>query len=199
MASIKSELIERIFEMLGQGVHERVEVHIAGSVPTLIKGFTFRPTQDIDFVNEVPAEIRKQKDVLKKIDEAYGLSLGHVQSHYLPANWKNRRHYFGDFGGLRVYMVDAYDIFVSKLSSKQPKHRQDLEVMAQNLDKEKIKQRLLEDGRIFLTTPFISAQIEENWRFIFREPLSAEKAISEGSQPYEEQKSQETRRKRKKK
>jgi hypothetical protein len=172
--SVKSEVIERIFELLGRGVPERVEVYIAGSIPTLIKGLTFRPTQDIDFVNEVPAEIRRQRDVLQRIDESYGLSLGHVQSHYLPANWQSRRHYFGDFGGLRVYMVDEYDIFVSKLSSKQPKHTQDLEVMSRNLDKEKIKQRLLEDGRIFMSTPFLREQIEENWRFIFRESLSAD-------------------------
>jgi hypothetical protein len=125
--------------------------------------------------------------------------MGHVQSHYLPANWQSRRRYFGDFGGLRVYMVDEYDIFVSKLSSKQAKHRQDLEVMAPNLDKEKIKQRLLEDGKIFLATPFLGDQIEENWRFIFREPLSAEKSASEEPQPPDEQKSPEMKNKRKKK
>jgi len=175
VASIKSDLIERIFELLGRGVPERVEVHIAGSVPTLIKGLTFRPTQDIDIVNEVPAEIRRQKDVLRTIVDSYGLSLGHVQSHYLPANWQNRRHYFGEFGGLRVYMVDEYDIFVSKLSSKQAKHKQDLEVLAGKLDKELIKRRLKEDGKVFLTNSFLRPQIEENWRFIFREPLNFEK------------------------
>jgi Nucleotidyltransferase of unknown function (DUF6036) len=174
VVSIKSEVVERIFELLGQSVPERVEVHIAGSIPTLIKGLTFRPTQDIDFVNEVPQQIRRQRDILKRIDESYGLSMGHVQSHYLPANWQNRRRYFGDFGGIRVYMVDEYDIFVSKLSSKQPKHLQDLEVMAQNLDKDGIKRRLFDDGKIFLATPFLGDQIKENWRFIFREPLFAE-------------------------
>ncbi len=194
VASVKSEVVERIFELLGQGVPERVEVHIAGSIPTLIKGLTFRPTQDIDFVNEVPAEIRRQRDVLQRIDESYGLSMGHVQSHYLPANWQSRRHYFGDFGGLRVYMVDEYDIFVSKLSSKQPKHRQDLEVMAPNLEKDKIKRRLFDDGKIFLATPFLSEQIKENWRFIFREPLSAE-----APEPQVEKKAAETPKKRKRK
>jgi Nucleotidyltransferase of unknown function (DUF6036) len=196
VASIKSDLIERIFETLGRGIVERVEVHIAGSVPTLIKGLTFRPTQDIDFVNEVPAEIRRQGDTLKRIEESYGLSLGHVQSHYLPANWQTRRRFFGDFGGLRVYMVDEHDIFVSKLSSKQGKHRQDLEVMAQTMDKEKIKQRLLQDGKIFLDTPFLRIQIEENWRFIFREPLFAEQ-ISQT--PEAEPRATVAKRKRKKK
>ena len=91
-------------------------------------------------------------------------------------------------------MVDEYDIFVSKLSSKQPKHRQDLEVMAPNLEKDKIKRRLFDDGRIFLATPFLSEQIKENWRFIFREPLSAE-----APEPQVEKKAPETTKKRKRK
>src|SRR5947209_2067287 len=36
VTAVKSEVVERIFELLGQGVPERVEVHIAGSIPTLI-------------------------------------------------------------------------------------------------------------------------------------------------------------------
>jgi hypothetical protein len=198
VTSIKSDLVERIFELLGQGVPKRVEVHIAGSAPTLIKGLTFRPTQAIDFVKEVPAEIRRQKDVLQRIVDSYGLSLDHVQSRYLPANWQKRRHYFGEFGGLRVWMVDEYDIFVSKLSSKQDRHKQDLEVMASKLDKETVRQRLLEDGKIFLDTPFIRSQIEVNWRFIFREPLFPLEPPSAATQP-QKQRTPASGRKRKKK
>src|SRR5262249_15476666 len=48
--------LEQIFTLLGECVHDRVEVNIAGSIPTLIEGLTARPTDDIDIVNEVPAE-----------------------------------------------------------------------------------------------------------------------------------------------
>ena len=54
MDSIDSTRIRRIFDLLGRGIHGRVEVHIAGSIPTLIKGLTVRPTGDIDLVDEVP-------------------------------------------------------------------------------------------------------------------------------------------------
>jgi len=57
-------------------------------------------------VDEVPAEIRKQRAVLRKIQSDYGLSLGHVQSHYLPIGWQDRRRFLGNFGRLRVYLVD---------------------------------------------------------------------------------------------
>jgi len=172
--SIGSPQVRQIFDMLGRRIHGPVEVHIAGSIPTLIKGLTSRPTADIDFVDDVPLEIRRQRAVLRKIEAEFGLTLGHVQSHYLPANWQDRRHWLGDFGGLRVYVVDEYDIFVSKLSSKHEKHQSDLRVLALKLDKATARRRLLADGRAFLNDPSLRPQIEENWRFIFQEPLDAE-------------------------
>ncbi len=180
VANVTREQIEQILELLGHPIHERVEINIAGSIPTLLEGLTFRPTDDIDFVNEVPKEIRKQKAAVDQIKTKYGLLLGHVQSHYLPANWMSRRQYLGDFGGIRAYLVDPSDIFVSKLSSKQEKHKDDLRVMAPKLDRDKVKQRLLVDGQAFLDDPKDTAAIEENWRFIYRELLFPEKTQDEG-------------------
>jgi hypothetical protein len=173
---IDSLQVRQIFEMLGRGIHGPVEVHIAGSIPTLIKGLTTRPTTDIDLVDEVPEEIRRQRPVLREIESEFGLTFSHVQSHYLPAHWENRRQWLDDFGGLRVYLVDEYDIFVSKLSSKQKKHQLDLRVLALELDKDLAKRRLLTDGRAFLDDPKLRPQILENWRFIFQEPLFPEDA-----------------------
>ena len=166
--------IKQIFELLGRGIQGPLEVHIAGSIPTLIKGLTIRPTGDIDFVDEIPEEVRCQRTVLRKIATNFGLRLAHVQAHYLPAGWYDRRHWLGEFGGLRVYVVDEYDIFVSKLSSKKEKHQSDLGVLALELNKEIARQRLLRNGRAFLDDPTLRSQIEENWRFIFQEPLKIE-------------------------
>lgn len=169
--SIDMKQLTQVFERLGQGIHGRVEIHIAGSVPTLVKGLTARPTDDIDLVDEIPGEIRRQRDVLHQIEVEFGMKLGHVQSHDLPTGWRDRRHWFGDFGGLRVYLLDEYDIFVSKLSSKQKKHQLDLGVLALKLDRDTARDRLLNDGRTFLDDPALRPQILENWRFIFQEPL----------------------------
>jgi hypothetical protein len=168
--------LSRIFDLLGRAIHGPVEVHIAGSIPTLVKGLTVRPTGDIDFVDQVPEEIRRQHSVLRKIESDFGLKLTHVQSHYLPAHWQNRRQWLGDFGGLRVYVIDTYDIFVSKLSSKKEKHQSDLGELALKLDKEIARHRLVTDGRSFLDNPELKPQIDENWRFIFQEPLVIEQA-----------------------
>lgn len=180
--------IKQIFSLLGERIHGRVEVYVAGSIPTLIEGLTARPTEDIDLVDEVPEMIRKQRALLRRIETEYGLRLGHVQSHYLPSGWEKRRHFLGDFGGLRVYLVDAYDIFVSKLSSKKKKHQDDLRVLASKLDKETARRRLFDAGRAFLDDHQQRPQIETNWQFIYQEPLAP---ISEAS------KSRKTRQRRK--
>ncbi len=173
---IDAATVKQIFDLLGRRVHHRVEVTVAGSIPTLIAGLTARPTAAIDLVDEVPSDIRKQRDLLRKIEEEYGLALGHVQSHYLPVRWEDRREFLGDFGGLRVYLVDAYDISISKLSSKQEKHQDDLRVLAGRLDRETARQRLLDSGQAFLNDPHLRPQIDENWRFIYQEPLFPEEA-----------------------
>ena len=168
VASIDSSEIRQIFDLLGRGIRGPIDVYIAGSIPTLIKGLTARPTTDIDFVDEVPAELRNQRAVLRRIEVEFGLTLGHVQSHYLPVHWQDRRQWLGDFGGLRVYVVDEYDIFVRKLSSKKKKHQDDLRVLASKLDKDIARNRLLVDGRAFLEDPSSRSQIDENWQFIFQ-------------------------------
>jgi hypothetical protein len=169
VASVGLTDLKQVLQLLGAAIHGRVEIDIAGSVPTLVTGLTARPTDDIDLVNEVPAEIRRQRNTLQKIKTEYGLKLG--QAHYLPADWQQRRRSLGDFGGLRAYLVDPADIFVSKLSSRQEKHIQDLRVMAKELDKTSLRRRLLENGRAFVEDPYMRGQIEANWQFIFQEAL----------------------------
>jgi hypothetical protein len=169
--------VRQIFSLLGKEVVGRIEVNVAGSIPTLLSGLTVRPTADIDLVDEVPAVIRKQRALLQRIKNTYGLAIGHVQSHYLPLNWQARHHFLDDFGGLRVYLVDAYDIFVSKLSSKVPKHQDDLRVLATKLDKNIARKRLLEFGQAFLSDVSLAKRIADNWQFLFQEPLIPQQTV----------------------
>lgn len=176
VTSVGEREVRQVFDLLGRGIHSFLEVYVAGSIPTLLAGLTVRPTADIDLVDEVPEAIRQQRAILRRIEDELGLVLGHVQSHYLPANWQRRRHFFGEFSELHVYLVDVYDVFVSKLSSRKKKHQEDLRVLASRLDRETAHIRLIGDGRLFLDDPKLRPQIEENWRFIFQEPLVVRQA-----------------------
>lgn len=166
-----STQIRQVLELLGRGIEGRVEIHIGGSIPTLLKGLTVRPTDGIDLVDRVPEVIRCQRDVLRQIQAEFGLNLSYFSAHHLPARWRDRREWFGDFGGLRAFLLEEYDIFVAKLPSEQRKHQIDTRVLGLELDREKARHRLLTDGLVFLDDPKLRPQIEENWRFIFQEPL----------------------------
>lgn len=72
---------------------------------------TARPTGDIDFINEVPFEIREQRETLSRIEKKYGLTLGHVQSHYLPNNWQARRSPAGAAGVVGNYSRETGGTF----------------------------------------------------------------------------------------
>jgi len=173
VTSIHRDQVEQVFQMLGSMIQQHLDVYIAGSIATLIQGLTVRPTDDIDFVDEVPALIRDQKATIKEIKTKYGLALSHVKSHYLPSDWIDRCILMGDFGGIRAFLVDEYDIFVSKLSSKQEKHKDDLRVLAGKLDKDKVKHHLLTYGKAFLESKDDRPTLEANWQFIYREPLES--------------------------
>src|SRR6266404_6028749 len=70
--------------------------------------------------------------------------------------------------------MDECNIFDSRVLSKQEKHKQDLRVMSAKLKKGVARRRLLSEGRAFLDDPKLRPQIEENWRFIYQEPLEPE-------------------------
>src|SRR5262249_4938263 len=40
--------LEQILDLIGRAIHEKTEINIAGSVPTLVRKLSARPTEDID-------------------------------------------------------------------------------------------------------------------------------------------------------
>jgi hypothetical protein len=130
-----------------------------------------RRTQDLDFVDEVPKEVRDLGPKLHEIEKQHRLEVGHVQQHYFPSGWDKRLHSQPEFGRLRVFLVNAYDIFLSKLSSIREKDKQDLEVLAKLLNKDTLTTRFKETCRSFLAAPDLSERREKNWYVLFDEPL----------------------------
>ena len=157
----------------GRAIHGPVEVHIAGSIPTLIKGLD-GPTDRLTSISWTRFPRRCSPAAATSYERSKPISVSSwatCSPTISRFTGRDRRQWLGDFGGLRVYVVDEYDIFVSKLSSKKEKHQSDLGVLALKLDKEIARRRLFTDGRSFLDDPKLRPQIEENWRFIFQEPL----------------------------
>ncbi len=171
MEKTKPEGVRQYLEQLGQEVFHSASLHIGGSVALIIPGFISRHTEDIDVVGEIPPEIRNKHKLLDDLERLHGLHLGHVQSHYFPSGWENRVHSLGMFGRLTVYLVDVYDVFLSKLFSARLKDMEDLKVLAPQLDKERLVRRLKDTTAGFMVVDYLKELAQKNWQIIFGEAL----------------------------
>lgn len=171
MEPTRPETIKQFLRELGDQLHSRTRIDVGGSVALILPGYLTRRTQDLDVVNEVPSEIRSQGKFLNELMQRYQLQLSHFQSHYLPQSWEQRVHSLGAFGRLEVYLLDVYDVFLSKLFSGREKDRDDLRALLPHLSKDAISARLLDTTKLLLRETAFREQAAKNWYILFGEPL----------------------------
>jgi hypothetical protein len=171
METLRPETIWQFLRELGQHVRRSTPFRIGGVVALILPGLVSRNTEDVDVVDEVPAELRVQHALLEGLAQRYGLHLGHFQSHYLPSGWEQRLHSEGSVGQLQVFLVDPYDVFLSKLFGAREKDRDDLRAVAPQLDKETLVRRLKETTASLQAEERFRQQAEQNWYIIFGEAL----------------------------
>jgi hypothetical protein len=146
-------------------------MYVGGSAALILPGYLSRQTEDIDAVDEVPAEIRSQHKVLQELADRYGLHLAHFQRHYLPMRWEQRVHSRPPYGLLQVYLLDVYDVFLSKLFSARTKDQDDLRALAPQLDKAILAQRLHDTTGSMLAAETLRQRAEKNWYILYGESL----------------------------
>lgn len=173
MEKTDPEVVRQFFRDLGTHLRRPVRIAIGGSIALILRGHLSRATSDIDVVNEVPEDIRSQPQLLDKLRQEFGLLLAHFQSHYLPSGWDNRLHYLETFGQLQVYLVDVYDVFLSKLFSIRRKDMSDMRLVAPQLDKETLVRRLKDTTVSMLAAESLRECAEKNWYILFGEKLPA--------------------------
>jgi len=171
METTRPEQVKQFFRELAQHVQQPVQLTVGGAIALILPGLLSRRTEDIDVVNEVPSELRSQHQLLERLAVRYGLGLTPFQSHYLPKGWQQRLHSQEPFGQLQVYLVDAYDVFLSKLFSARLKDRDDLRMLAPQLDKQTIIRRLRDTTQDLLATPGLREKAEQNWYIMYGESL----------------------------
>lgn len=171
MEPTKPETIRRLLRDIGARLSKPLQVALGGSGSLILKELISRKTQDIDFVDEVPKPIRDLGPTLKEIEKLYDLQVTHFQQHYLPSGWSNRLHSTELFGNLRVQLVDAYDVFLSKLSSIRLKDRGDLNDLSSKLDKNTLVRRVRDSMASTLASDDLRKRCEHNWYVLFGEPL----------------------------
>lgn len=169
--AVKPEVIERFLRDLSLRISQPTHLMIGGSIPLILAGYLTRNTEDVDVVDEVPAELRAQHQLLDELTGVYKLKLAHFQSHYLPSGWDKRLRSLAGFGKLQVFLVDPYDIFVGKLFSVRMKDRADLNALTSQLDHQTIRRRLRETTTALRSDPRLLDAAKQNWFVLFGEDL----------------------------
>jgi hypothetical protein len=171
MKTTRPEQVREFLRELGMHLHRPLRLYVGGSIALILPGYLSRPTEDIDVVDEVPPEFRSQREFLNQLEQRFDLQLAHFQSHYLPMGWQQRVHSLGDFGQLQVYLVDVYDVFLSKLFSIREKDRDDMRMLKSQLDKEVLVRRLKETTVSMLAAPGLRQRAVDNWYVLYGEAL----------------------------
>lgn len=171
MDSTKPDTILQFLRALGDAAQQPARLYIGGSTSLILADLIARHTEDIDVVDEVPAELRTDHELLQRLTSRFGLLLAHFQSHYLPDGWESRARSLGRFGRIDVFLVEAYDVLVTKVTSAREKDQDDLRAAASAIDRELLKQRLLTAGKRLLAEPKLSENAEKNWYIVFGEDL----------------------------
>jgi hypothetical protein len=167
------ETIEQFLREVGMEIPRPLRVDVGGSASLILGGYLLRRTEDIDVVDEVPTEIRSRHKLLEDLRQRYGLGLTHFQRHYLPSGWEQRVHSRAPYGQLQVYLVDVYDVFLSKLFSDRAKDRSDVKFLCPQLDKATVIHKLKETTQPWLAVPDLREKAERNWYVFYGEPLPA--------------------------
>ena len=173
MDTTKPETIQQFLRELGDHLPRPIQLQIGGSGALILVGSLSRRTEDLDVVDEVPSDIRAQHELLNDLAGRYGLRLAHFQSRYLPSGWNSRLKPMGQFGRLELLVVDPCDIFVGKLFSARTKDLDDLRMLAPQLNKTEIIDRLRSSALLLLREPGLAQNATKNWYILFGEPLPA--------------------------
>ncbi len=171
METTKADTVMQFLREMGLRCPQATRIEIGGSIALILANVLNRATEDLDVVDEVPASLRSQHDLLRELANRFGLHLTHFQSHYLPEGWKNRLHSLGRFGQLDIFLVDALDVLVGKLFSARTKDRDDLRALAAHFDRKVIEERLRSSGTKLRSDPALAQMAQDNWYILYGQPL----------------------------
>jgi hypothetical protein len=165
------ETVHAFFRDLGSEVRNPARIIVGGAVALILSDKLHRSTEDIDVVDELPAELAASHELLRELAERHGLVLTHFQSHYLPSGWEARTWSLERFGRLDVSVVDPYDVLVGKLFSKRSKDFADLRTLLPQFDLERLTERVASTTAGFRSEPALLQAAERNWYVLTGQPL----------------------------
>jgi len=163
--------VRQFLRELGSAIAAPATITMGGAASLILRGLLSRATEDVDIVDEVPVAIRDEHQVLQDLSARFGLRITHFQSHYLPQGWESRTIDFGTFGKIHVRLVDALDILGGKVFSPRSKDLDDFRLLALNLNKEELRQRVLQASTSLVSSDQNRRQAIKNWYIVYGDDL----------------------------
>jgi hypothetical protein len=171
MPHLSPSILRQFLREVGIAIARPAAITIGGAASLILRGLLSRATEDVDVVDEVPVEIREQRQLLHALSARYGLHITHFQGHYLPRGWGSRTTDFGMFGKIHVNLVDPLDIIAGKVSSSRPKDLDDFRLLSLSLDKEQLRQRVTQEMAPHGSREKDRQQAIQNWYIVYGEDL----------------------------
>ena len=171
MPHLSPTTIRQFLRELGSAIAHPATITMGGAASLVLRGLLSRATEDVDVVDEVPAEIRDEQKILQALSARYSLRMNRFQSRYLPRVWESRTIDFGTFGKIQVRLVDALDIIGGKVHSARPKDLDDFRVLSLSLNKEELRQRVLQGSSDLISSDQNWRQAITNWYIVYGEDL----------------------------
>lgn len=131
---------------------ERIELHCIGGFAAVAAYGLPRSTNDLDYFALVPAyyaqEVERQAGEGSPLERKYRVHVHRAAIASLPMNYDQRltELFAGQFRKIRLFIIDPYDLILSKLSRNADRDREDVKYLAraQKLDRVTLRERYAE-------------------------------------------------------
>ena len=151
------EFLEELDGMLD----EPFDFHCIGGFAVVIAYGLRRSTNDLDYVSLIPCnripEVQSIAGPGSPLAKKHKVYVEHVGVASVPENYQDRmkEFYAGYFKHIHLYVLDPYDLVLSKLSRNADRDREDAKhlVETQKLDAEILRERYKKELRALLIGP----------------------------------------------
>jgi|SRR5580692_11235438 hypothetical protein len=140
---------------------EPVELHCIGGFAVVAAYYLPRSTNDLDYYTPIPVDCGENLEQLagqgSALARKYKVHVHRAAVASLPMNYEERltEPFAGRFHNIRLFVLDPYDLVLSKLSRNASRDREDVALLAKtlNLDAATLRERYEREMKNVLIGP----------------------------------------------
>lgn len=167
----KPEKVYEVFDFLGSCLDQETSVTVGGAAALILPGFVERHTDDVEFVGDVPLGLRANSPFRSMVQHRFRLVLKQTNPGELPSGWEERVRPLSTYGRLHVSLIDAHDIFLSRLGRFDLTSLNDRRVLYTRLNTCILSELLRNSCNHLMASNSFRDTARDQWHIYFGEPL----------------------------